>query len=1108
MSAPVDVLARRRALDPTGSFIVQAPAGSGKTELLTRRFLVLLGGVERPEEILAITFTRKAAGEMRGRILGALARARRGEAPESAYEAETLRLAARALERSDALGWALEENPARLQIRTIDSFLASVVGRMPWLSRLGAPPAIADRPEDLYEQAAREVLAHLDRDDAYGQALARVLAHLDNNAAGLRGLLVDLLRRRDQWVRHRAGIGDLPAVRPELERGLAAAVERGLARARSACEPWGEEIAALGAYAAGNVEPDHPLAPLAGGASLPEPAPGALPRWRAVAHLLLTGKGEWRRRGGINKNLGFPAGPGAPAAMKARLGDLLESFEGDDRAREALQGVRQLPEPAYDDAQWETLAALVQVVDLALARLWVAMGRQRAADFTEIALRALQALGDAAGPSDLLLALDRRLSHILVDEFQDTSFLQFHLLERLTEGWTPGDGRTLFLVGDPMQSIYRFREAEVGLFLRAAAHGIGTVPLEPLRLESNFRCQRPVVEWANRAFVRVFPSEADPVSGAVPFHRSAPVHEGDGPGVEVRASHRHDPEAEAQEVGREAARALEDGDVAVLARARTHLARILRAFDAAGLPYRGQDLDPLAARPAVRDVVSLTRALLHPGDRLAWLAVLRAPWCGLTLEDLHTVADDRSRPLPAAVAEGGWRGRLSPDGAARLERAWEALGPAVAGARRRRVRAWVEGTWTALGAPAYLSDQELADVQLVFERIDRLDRGGEIRPPSALEKALEGLYAAPDPGEDCRLHVLTIHKAKGLEFDTVLLPGLGRPPRRPENQLLYWTETAGGELLLAPLAPRVAGARDPIAEHVKALEKEKERRERARLLYVAVTRARRRAVLWGHARPDPRGEPRPASGSLLESLWPAVAAEFAGLPEQEPAEAAPPAPARTAVLRLPLGWRRPAPAAAVVPAPERPREREEPAVDPEFLWVGETARQVGTVTHRLLERIAAEGLDRWDARRVEASRAAVGAQLATLGVGRRELEDAVGRVLEAVTRTLEDPRGREVLGVRRQARSELDLTGRAGQGRVRGVVDRTYVDEEGTRWIVDFKTSTHEGGGREAFLEQEVERYRPQLATYARLLRSLEPGRSVRAALYYPLLGAWREVDV
>ena len=109
------------------------------------------------------------------------------------------------------------------------------------------------------------------------------------------------------------------------------------------------------------------------------------------------------------------------------------------------------------------------------------------------------------------------LRHILVDEFQDTSLAQFQLLEKLTAGWEEGDGRTLFVVGDPMQSIYRFRDAEVGLFIAARERGVGNVPLTPLRFTRNFRATPALVSWTNTVFAQVLAPADDLRSGAVTF---------------------------------------------------------------------------------------------------------------------------------------------------------------------------------------------------------------------------------------------------------------------------------------------------------------------------------------------------------------------------------------------------------------------------------------------------------------------------------------------------------------------------------------------------------------------------------------------------------------
>src|SRR5262249_50241026 len=150
----------------------------------------------------------------------------------------------------------------------------------------------------------------------------------------------------------------------------------------------------------------------------------------------------------------------------------------------------------------------------AAAELLVVFAARGTVDYAQYTLAALQALGEADAPSDLLMRLDLAVDHLLVDEFQDTTDAQYRLLEKLTAGWTGDDGRTLFAVGDPMQSIYRFRDAEVRLFLESRDRGrVGNVDVEFLDLARNFRSQALLVSWVNRVFPSVLAPRSDPWSG-------------------------------------------------------------------------------------------------------------------------------------------------------------------------------------------------------------------------------------------------------------------------------------------------------------------------------------------------------------------------------------------------------------------------------------------------------------------------------------------------------------------------------------------------------------------------------------------------------------------
>ena len=255
-----DLEQRRQAISPERSYIVQAPAGSGKTGLLIQRYLRLLALVDHPEEIVAITFTRKAAAEMQKRIVLALAQARQASPPAADNERLTWDLARAVVARDAAQGWQLERNPGRLRIQTIDSLCAGLTRRLPVLARFGSQPGIVEDASPLYREAAANTLAQLESDAEWADDIAVVLAHLDNYLPQARDLLAGMLARRDQWLRHVARNNS----REELEAALHHIVESTLHITRRTFPQRHEhEFLECLRYAAANVEPDHGASPLA-----------------------------------------------------------------------------------------------------------------------------------------------------------------------------------------------------------------------------------------------------------------------------------------------------------------------------------------------------------------------------------------------------------------------------------------------------------------------------------------------------------------------------------------------------------------------------------------------------------------------------------------------------------------------------------------------------------------------------------------------------------------------------------------------------------------------------------------------------------------------------
>ncbi len=1115
-----DAAARREALDVSRSFIVQAPAGSGKTELLIQRHLALLATVDAPEEVVAITFTRKATAEMRGRVLEALAAAER-PTPSDEHARQTHALARAVIARDHQLGWQLRANPARLRIHTIDGLCARLARQMPLLSRFGAEAEPADDARPLYRETARRMLALMEEEAAFAAPIGALLAHLDNNLARFYSLAESMLSRRDQWLKYLSrGEAFESDLRHELEAALARSVDDGLADVAAALPAaLAEDIVAVAGYAGENMSVSDPQSPIAGLAklrALPPPHHDSLEIWRGLAALLLTGQGDFRKR--MDKSVGIPADKDPHALlMKDRAKALLTALAEEAEFERLLGTIRSMPAPAYSDDQWRLLTALLETLRIAAGLLRVVFAEAGRVDFIELLSAARLALGDEDSPTDLALSLDYRIAHILVDEFQDTSHSQFQLLNQLTAGWTPDDGRTLFLVGDPMQSIYRFREADVGVFLRAWHQGFSHVRLHRLSLSANFRSVAGIVDWVNAVFPKVFPRADDESDGAVSFRAA----------VSNRQDARSDAVAFHPLIGgtreqqarivvdcvRDALAESSDENVAVLVRSRSHLAEILPQLDAAGIAYRGVELRPVLSTPAVHDLLSLTRALTHPADRVAWLAVLRAPWCGLLLSDLVALAEgEQERTVAELMADTAKVQQLSEDGRARLERVMPVLLNALVERGRRPLRRQVEGVWQALGGPACIDAAAFEDACVCLDLIEHYESEQRVVDTDALTARLAELYATPRTAE-ARVEVMTVHKAKGLEFDTVVVPALERSPPAEERRLLAWTQRAAGptgtDLLLAPL-PGDDAAEQPLYDYLRSAEQSKHELEAARLIYVAATRARRRLHLIGSVVSDDTGgiKPPPAR-TLLHHLWPAVSERYAVARVADSAGVsdalARVQPLITGLSRLPSGWTAAAPAPAVTAASHRPLLTEADADEAViFEWAGFGVRQVGSVVHALLRRFAEEGIGHWDAARVRALSPSIKRALAAEGLSGEELDGSVEKVQQALDSVLSDARGRWILSAdHSEAENELALTGVVDGRLVSVYVDRTFVDGDGVRWIVDYKSGRHEGGSEDAFLDREQARYAPQLERYARLISALD-SRPIHVGLYFPLLRGWR----
>jgi ATP-dependent helicase/nuclease subunit A len=1119
MPVIADANEREQALDLTQSFIVQAPAGSGKTELLIQRFLGLLGAVQHPEQILAVTFTRKAAGEMKSRIIAALHTAEIPTPPESDHERKTWQLAKAALAQNSRENWSLLENPARLKIQTIDSFCAGLTQQMPILSKTGGGLSIQENAQSLYAETAQRILALVEEESPAGESARVILSHLDNLKSSFLKRIIQLLEKRDQWIIDFFDEFQVPeTLRTGQENVLAGLIENILHDAHDLFPSQATDIfLPLAVYSSHFLAKDNPghknvcLQYLTN--ALPDPSARNLNQWRALADLLLTSAGDLRKK--IDVRMGFPTGKAGSEAQnrKEAFYKLIEILTPETELLELLRDIQKLPDPEFTDDEWTVLYAtlnLLPEISTTLRKIFI---EQQKTDFTEISLAASNALGEDLNPTDLLLYLDTKIKHILLDEYQDTSVKQHRLLKLLTAGWEPEDGRSLFIVGDPMQSIYRFRDAEVGIFLRTQREGLENIPLTSLKLTTNFRSKKNFVDWVNICFKKVFPNFNDEDLGAVSYSPSSadpskkpdpepgtvlhPISMPDGTNSEDQA------EEEARQIT-DLIQSIQKKDsektIAILVRARTHLHAIVRNFQTSSIAFKSEDIDPLTSRPAIQDLLALMRALLSEWDRIAWLSILRAPWCGLSLKDIHRLCElDNTSAIWNLLNETKRVSKLSPIGQTRVGNFVKRIGPALKVFPSANFRDLLEGCWIQLGGPVCVDDTTKEDVEVFFDEVTNTLENGGILMLENFNRVLDSLYASPTIKEDNPVQIMTMHKAKGLEFDTVILPGLGRTSKREEKRLAFWM-AHGDNILIAPIE-EIGEKNSRIYDFLARLDRRKDEFESMRLLYVAATRTKKQLHLFGHIKKN-KNIYAPEKNSLLDKLWPHIREDwlngFDPELEKQITESIAVDDKMHITCRLPAVFQAPDPLPDIDTGPTI-EIKEETDLYPEYVWAGNEARFLGNVLHACFKTITDQGLERWRSTSHNELETHLKIALLAEGLSPARIQSTIQTGMKAVNNIIEDETGRWILTNHEDANSEYPLTGFIKYLYINKVLDRTFIDEEGIRWIIDYKTGEHQGADLEFYFQEEAKRYKSQLDQYEHLFKLKGETRPIKKGLYYPL---------
>lgn len=1086
-----DNLAREQALDYQQSFIVQAPAGSGKTELLTQRFLNLLAHVEQPENIVAITFTRKAAHEMRERVIFSLRLALENE-PSEAHKKRTWQLAKQAYLQNEKQGWQLLLNHHRLRIITIDSLAAFLCRQTPLLTGIDPSTQISDDNPALYKRAVDQLFQRSDTDDNLKSAMLACLFHLDNNIPLLEQLLMDLLAKRDQWLPHvMPHFNHRKKLKEALEHYLCDVVNEAVNTTYKAfSNNQRTTLFELAQFALQHIDATHPLHTCKqSGLSLGNDAKSR-DDWLAAADLLLTQKNEWRNQ--ITKRQGFPA---ENKTEKHKWKQLISELDNDDNCLQALTALRLSPTPFYSANQWQILDSLITLLPMLVIELTWVFQQRKQVDFCEIGLAAERALGGEDSPTDLALYLDYKIQHLLIDEFQDTSTSQYRLITQLTREWQPNDGHSLFLVGDPMQSIYRFRQADVGLFVQTQQRGIGQLTPIPLQLSSNFRSNAELVNWFNQTFSSVFPAKANVNTGAVNYHPSqAAKDNGSKPAINA---YNYDPEVNtAAECIRELIanhQQNSDESIAILIQARHQAQSIIVALREVGLECEAIDINPLSEYAEVEDAITVVRALNHPADRIAWLALLRSPIAGIALSDCLSICQHAGdNPL--------WSTLLNHKELILSEHAQNVLAVLTTNLQtifcyqgRINTAAWLRMAWQQLGFNRYYHlDQHQRHVDQVFDLILHNEQNTGTIDIDNIQQRLNNTFSDVGQSHASRIQIMTIHKSKGLEFDHIYIPHTQRKPVRDSASLLLWQQhhhAGRDELILAPMKSPDQQA-DAIYQYCYKLEQQKLDYENRRVLYVAATRAKQSLTFIREIDQAPKGSfaamLEPHITSFEQTLCPTSIAECETLETEFNVE--------NQLIRMndiQIGDSE-ASSMRFMPDPNVSPQLQIDTLDHHH----QLQRITGTLIHQQLYRMV------W-LRQATIDMDNIRMQCQAAQLSADDVATVMPIIEKALTHTLRDPRGQWLMQQHKDDHCEYAIDYVDQDSIKTCIIDRTFVDQN-TRWIIDYKTSTPRDGNIEHFLSNEKRQYFEQLQQYAKLINESET-YPIRCALYFPLTGHWTE---
>lgn len=790
MVLPKDLDTRKQALNLKKSFIIQAPAGSGKTEILIQRYLAALADSQKlPEEVLAITFTKKAAAEMKHRIIEALRLAELEKTPGSEHEKTTFNLAKLVLAKDKSLSWDLINKQHKICVMTIDAMCSKINAQS---QNFNAQPTCT--PKQLYINTTRDFIQDLLQDG--NQDFKECLSYFDNQVQWIENLLCESLASRDQWL-------PLIFMTDSPKAAATKYIEFIWQEILLDCNDILNSKIIRNCYNNVYKHDDNQKHQL-----------------KNIANLLLTKTGDTRAT--FTKKQGIPSN--TPKHEKQLIKEELTDIANKNSS--ILKKIKAAP--LLDNEElYEIVPKLISLLQKLAAYLKLHMRDQLTTDYIEQAQLCLYNLSYSIDWPDIEgIPRPGTIRHILLDEFQDTSQQQLKLITGIIQHFEPSVRNSLFIVGDPMQSIYRFRQADVSLFYRIQKQGIDNISLTNLQLTTNFRCNKQLIDFFNHLFPKIFPRDIDLDIGAVPYEKAESVNDKK---ATIKMLAFEDEISQFNEIAN-ICKKNQDKSIGILVRSRA-IANAMLPF-LAGFNVNEHGLKSYYDQPEVKDLLAVMNFALNAYDNANVSALLRSRLIGISLQELYDICQETKANNLLDCFQEMLKLEEKSDFCIKYLTQLQIL---IDHANYQAVSIYEQTLkiWRAL-SPLSEADLLTSEISWQFFKLLRI---AEKSNPNQIPESIEELLKSSAINADhAKINIMTIHHAKGLEFDLVILPCLEKTTAARSSKIVWWDQKDHGFLWLPnhPNQNQISSAHNYIYD----LNSKKEYQEQIRLLYVAMTRAK------------------------------------------------------------------------------------------------------------------------------------------------------------------------------------------------------------------------------------------------------------------------------